>query len=332
VAVDIATLRVAYLGNFGADHSTENEIRKAWQARGATVLPIQEGEVRAVDVVKHAAAFDADLFLWTQTYGLAETGGTNVERLRMLDDLAGIPTVGVHLDRFWGLAREPQVTEQAFFRVGLLFTADGGHDEQWADVGINHRWLPPAVSEFECVDLPDPDPDYPFQVAFVGNHTGGYHREWRHRRDLIRWLRRRYGPRLDLVPRRGEGGMRGQELARLYRSVPVVVGDSCLVGDRGRTLAGRYWSDRIPETVGRGGFLLHPAVEGLDWHFTDGQHLRTWDVGDWDRLGGLIDHYLADVEGRDEIRAAGRAHVLQHHTYTVRVGQIVDALVDEGML
>lgn len=85
-----------------------------------------------------------------------------------------------------------------------------------------------------------------------------------------------------------------------------------------------YASDRVPETLGRGGFLIHPAVEGVTdgSHFTDGTHLVTWPLGDWDGLDDKIRYYLEHDTARRRIAAAGREHVLSHHTYSVRVRQL----------
>lgn len=319
-------MRVAYLGNFGPEHSTENHVARAWEANGHEVRHIQEGEVRAFDVP--AAADGADLFLWTQTQGLADTGGTVEERQRMLDTFRfkGIPTVGYHLDRWFGLDREWRVRSEPFFRCDLVVTADGGHQEQFTAAGVKHRWLPPAVSAAEC----EPGsfrPELTDDVVFVGSWRGGYHAEWEHRPQLIDWLRRTYNGRIGLYPVEGLPAVRGESLRDLYASAKVVVGDSCLVGG-----ATSYWSDRIPETLGRGGFLIHPWVEGIEEHFTDGEHLRLWCLGDWDELHELTERYLADDAERSRIATAGRAHVLANHTYEVRVRQVLDLLCEEGLL
>ena len=323
-----AVLTIAYLGNFDPEHSTENHVARAMVANGHRVVPIQEGRTRATDVVRHVADANADMLWWTQTYGLAEQGGDAIERAAMLGDIhrAGIPTVGFHLDRWWGLDREDQVAREPFFSVDLVVTADGGHDEQWASLGIDHVWLPPGVSAAECAPI-EPDPTYAADVVFVGNWTRGYHREWTHRQQLVRWLRSRYRGRVRFWPRPGAGAVRGVELRKLYATAKVVVGDSCLVGD-----ATRYWSDRIPETLGRGGFLLHPWVDGIDEHFTDGEHLRLWQLGDWRQLATLIDHYLSAPDLARQIAERGRAHVIQHHTYEVRVRQVIDIARDRGLL
>lgn len=324
------TLTFAYLGNFQPDHSTENHVARALRNVGHQVVQIQEGHTDAGEVPDRVLHANADVFLWTQTYSLAEQGGTLDERVEMVRRLQyaspRIPTVGYHLDRWWGLDRADQIGREPFFHVDLLCTADGGHDDAWQRAGINHMWMPPAVSEGECVPA-EPDAQFRADVAFVGNWRGGYHREWGHRRKLIRWLRSNYRRRVRMWPEVGKPAVRGEALRALYATTKVNVGDSCLVGG-----TARYWSDRIPETLGRGGFLLHPHVDGLADHYTDGDHLRTWELGDWGQLRSLIDHYLAHPEERAHIASTGRKHVLAHHTYEQRMRTLTDVLVDRGMV
>lgn len=123
--------------------------------------------------------------------------------------------------------------------------------------------------------------------------------------------------------------MRGPALRDLYASTKVNVGDSCLVGG-----ATAYCSDRLPECIGRGGFLLHPHVEGVTdgTLYADGVHLRCWELGDWDELRRLIDYYVAHDDERRQIAAQGRAHVLERHTYTRRLADLLADLHAEGLV
>lgn len=314
-------MRLAYLGNFQPGHpspfSTETHVAASLEHLGHEVTRLQEGEVRATQIASRCAGVDA--FLWTQTYGLAEQGGSREERAQMVADLraAGIRSVGFHLDRWWGLARADQIAAEPFFRVDHLFTADGGHDADWAAAGIGHTWLPPAVFHAETEGGRFRQ-QLASDVAFVGSWRGGYHPEWTHRAELIEHLQRSWKRRLRLWPLHPQRPVRGVMLRDLYASAKVIVGDSCLVGS-----ATRYWSDRIPETLGRGGFLLHPYVEGIEEHFTDGEHLRLWSLGDWTELDRLIAYYLEHGDERRSIARAGRAHVRDNHTYLNRMEAVV---------
>lgn len=318
-------MRIAYLGNFEPPYSTDNIVARALEAIGHGVGRIQEGATRATDVAPLCS--DADLFVWTQTFGLAVTGGSAEERHEMLERVRamGVPSVGYHLDKWWGLDRQDQILgREPFFHVDRLCTADGG-PHPWAEHGIEHRWFPPGVDEAECVPG-TPRPEMAAGVVFVGGWRGGYHAESTHRHELIAHLRRQWRRQLRLVPPKGHPRVNGEALRDTYASAAIAVGDSCLVPN-----APRYWSDRIPETLGRGGFLLHPYVEGIEEHFTDGKHLRLWPAGDWGELDRLIAYYLDRPEERRAIAEEGRRHVLEHHTYSVRMRQLTDMLRDEGL-
>lgn len=315
-------LTIAYLGNFSVPWTTEEHVALSLEDLGHDVIRIQEGGVHPLEVPSALQA-RSDLFLWTQTYGLAEKGGTREERERMVEMIKAmnVPTVGFHLDRWWGLDREDQIAREPFFRLDWLFTADGGHDDEWGSLGMRHVWSPPAVYAGEAVKG-TPRAEYASNLAFVGNHSGGYHSEWTHRRDLIRHLRRRYNRAAKLYPRPGRRPIRGAALSDLYASVKIVVGDSCLAG--GIT---RYHSDRIPETLGRGGFLLHPYVEGIEELYKDGEHLRLWPLGDWKEFDRLVAYYLAHADERRAIADAGQRHVQENHTYRHRLEVVLDTVL-----
>ena len=70
----------------------------------------------------------------------------------------------------------------------------------------------------------------------------------------------------------------------------------------------------------------------MDEVYTDGEHLVTWQFGEWGRLIDLADYYLRHDGEREEIRQAGRAHVMEHHTYEVRAEQIVELCQEQNLL
>lgn len=314
-------MRIVYVGNFGAPHSTENHVWQALSACGHDVTPVQEQFADWRDLP--AQADGHDLVLWTHTkdYGPHETWA---DQRRFLADCP-VPVVGYHLDLWFGLRRKRLVAEEPYFKVDMLVTADGGHQAEFEAAGVNHRWMPPAVSEFECVGG-DVCGEYLSSVVFVGSHQAGYHPESRHRAALVRHLQRRAD--VSFWPRPGQPAVRGKDLRDLYASAGMAVGDSCLAG----TGLARYWSDRIPETMGRGCLLIHPWVEGLDEHYEPGKHLLTWHAGNWRDLDEIIDHYKTHPDEAAYIAAAGREHTLANHTYTTRMRQLETLLQAEGLL
>jgi hypothetical protein len=325
--------RVLQIGNFGPEHSTESHLRQALAACGHEVIAVQENDLSAWEHDSPMWGFAYDAAVWTRTgwdwesLGI-DPGMQHARQMLFLErcEQQGIPTVSYHLDRWWGLGREHEVVSEPFFRCSLLVTADGGHDKEWADAGVRHHWLPPAVSEFEC--RPGSyDDAYFSEVAFVGSWIPGYHAEWQHRPQLIEHLRSWYGPRVRFWPAEGQPAIRGAPLRDLYASTLVNVGDSCLVPNADGSPVERYWSDRVPETIGRGGLLIHPKVEGLDEAFEAGEEgLLMWHLGDWDGLRGLIEFALERQDVVAGMRERGRARVLADHTYTVRMRQVWDLL------
>ena len=312
-------MRIAYVGNFDAEHSTENHVARALEHNAHDVVRLPE-QGRNWGRLKTDTK-GADLFLWTRTAGFDPA---DLDQQRKNIKGLTIPTVGFHLDRWWGLDREADVYRTPFFDLDIVFTADGGHDTEFAEAGVNHVWSPPAVSLGEG-EMGEPRPEWATRVGFVGS-SRYYHREWPHRQQLIKWAMRTYGNKFRAFPGNGQPAIRGKALQDLYASIDVVVGDSCLAGD-----ATRYWSDRIPETLGRGGFLIHPDVEGLEEHFP-AETLVTYKLGDWRSLKAKVDHYLHAPDDRAKLAAAGRAHVLEHHTYEVRLAWVLDRIRQEGLL
>lgn len=269
-----------------------------------------------------------DVLMWTRTgsYDL-DDADYKLAALDMLRD-RGIPSVAYHLDRWWGLDREGQVAEEPFFRCEFVCTADGGHEDEWAAAGVRHYWFPPGVSATEC-GAGVKTRRFTSDICFVGSWRPGYHAEWTHRPELVAFLRREFRGRVKFWPERNQPAVRGLALRDLYASVKVAVGDSCLVPSADGAPLTRYWSDRIPETLGRGAFLLHPDVEGLaEAH----PHLVTWHLGDWDGLGTAVEYWLRNDAERAAVAAASRADVLARHTYEVRMAEVLELLCAEGAL
>lgn len=308
-------LRIAFLGNWGPSHSSENHEALSFEALGHHVTRIQEGETPATEVAHLAKGHD--LFFWVQTYGLAVTGGTHSERAQMLADIKDmqIPTVAYHLDLWWGLDRAVQITTEPYFECDHVFSTDGGHDDLWNEAGVNHHWLPPAVFHEEAVDsLPNPR-RWPGKVAFVGSWRHYGHAEhWPVRKKMLDTLNRRFSRHFMCYPR--GGAVRGAELNELYATVPIIVGDSCLAGQiRG------YWSDRVPETTGRGGFLIHPHVPGiLNIH----PSLVVYEPENWAQLVEKVEYYLDHDAARESLRRDNATWTRTHHTYRNRMQTVLE--------
>lgn len=300
-------MKVAFLGNFRFPFTTETHIANTLEEMGHEVTRRQEDEFDWTPP-------EADLVMWQRTWGLDEEAQT-----RMLKQLErnNIPTVAIHLDRYWDLDREHQIHDLPWWRCRWVFSADGGNQERFKAAGVNHHWLRPAIYEAEC-RRGTKSSQYTKDVAFVGSFQH-YHDEWPWRKELIRWLDATYRQKFRIWPR--GRAVRGKQLSDLYASVKVVVGDSCFANT-----ARNYWSDRPYETLGRGGFLLFPKVDGLNRDYEDNVHLRLYEVGDFKGLKELIDYYIQADDERNEIRTRGFEHTKRFHTYRHRMAEMLDVI------
>ncbi len=320
-------MRIAQIGNFVPPHSTENDLLRAMRSLNHEVIPMQENDLNVWRSI-HPADYDA--IVWTRTgwtwaeYGLTEQDANAMQRV-LLDMalLVDTPVIGVHLDRWWGLNREHQVESEPFFQCNFMFTADGGHDEEWKRANVNHFWFPPGVSQSSCHRGKYRE-EFASDIAFVGSWQD-YHQEWTHRFALVEHMKARWGSRCAFWPRAGQHAIRGEDLNDLYASVKVLVGDSCLVGE-----CTHYCSDRLPETMGRGGFLVHPWVKGItDGTLWDGGvDLGVWELGHFDDLDSLIEAAIRDDGERNEIAAHGQKTTIAKHTYEKRMRAVFQVVFD----
>ncbi len=311
-------MKVTYRGNFGVSFSTESHISATLEAMGHDVIRSQENKVDWSEQV--LACKGADLFLWTSTYGYAQKHKHGeLDAITYINGM--LPTAAIHLDLFFGLARARQVEECGWFKLHHVFTADGDHEQEFRDAGVNHHFLMPGVFKPEC-ELGTYRDEYASDIAFVGAQ-GGYHTEYKGRAQIVRWLKETYGDRCAFWPEPGKHAIRGQDLNDLYASVKVVVGDSCFADT-----AVNYTSDRVFETVGRGGFLLYPRIACVAKELQEDVHLAYFEPGLWSDLQGAIECWLTPerAEYRNAIRKAGSAYVRENCSYRNRLAQMLDVM------
>lgn len=311
-------LTILQLGNFRHYFCSESHWKASLEEMGHRVVAAQENDADWRAIPDLAKAEGASLVMWTKTWEFdADAQQDMIDGMRRV----GIPIISYHLDRYLGLTREEQVTRLPWWRTDRVFTPE--RSSRWAELGVEHRWMPPGVYGTEAALPPRRTSRYETPVVFVGSTS--YHPEWAWRQDLLAFLHEHYRRRFQTWPR--NGAIRGQALNDLYASAKVVVGDSCLVPP-----SQGYWSDRLTETLGRGGFLLHPWTPGIDELFVDGLHLRYFEIGDRAGLKALIDYYLDHDDERRKIAKAGQEYVLAEHTYVNRMQQMLDTLRTEGLL
>jgi len=302
-------MRIGYIGNFSRPWCTEVHVAGSLTSLGHEVIPLQEN---GLDFGRVQPRYD--LLLWTRTWEVDNDAALAcLARFRA----AGVPSASFHLDRFHGLDREYLIGTEAFFRTDVLFSPDDG---PWEKYGVTHVWMPPGVYHAECDRKPARPGRWPWDVVFVGSHPYP-HKEWEPvRTRLIDAFKRAFGKRFAVLPAPNRP-LRGPALQALYSTVPVVLGDSCLIG-----APSRYWSDRIPETLGRGAFLIHPEVDGMPEWYAHGEHLMTYTAGMTEGAVNVARWALDHPVERRYIAAMGQATVLGRDTYRHRMQSVLEHL------
>lgn len=303
-------MKITYLGNFRCSWCTEVHIAFTLEKLGHEVVRLQENEVTLEKVVSEANV--SDIFLWTRTYNYA-----NFDQFEMLRQIK-VPTVSFHLDYYFGISRQINLTQDSFWHTDFVFQPDGDHQEEFKKLGINSYWLPPAVYGDECYMADEP---ISRDLIFVGSYNE-YHGEYPFRRELINWLYNNY-PQFKLYPEAPEFiAVRGDDLNRLYASTKIAVGDSLNLP--GNTT---YTSDRIFETTGRGGFILYPKIEFLEGIFPKEIF---YEVGDKSALANKIEYYLTHDEEREKLRKQCFEITKKNHTYTQRLKHLLKIVGEEN--
>lgn len=320
-------MQIAYVGNFTQRHCTEVHLAATLESMGHDVVRIQETEQANPGWIERELPLEADLFLYTRTWGHMVTM-SDIEQLRRLN----IPSASYHLDLYVGLKREDGLDNDPFWRTDYVFTPDGSEEaaEVFKKKDINHFYMKPGVFKPECYSMASDvkyGVQFPLDVIFVGggSATGEGpqygHTEWPYRGQLIKWLKDTYG---DQFKKFGwpQETIRNERLNSLYGAAKVVVGDTLCLG----FTRPHYWSDRVYETMGRGGFMIHPYIKGMEEEFTDGENIVFYEYNNWAQLKEKIDYYLSHDDEREHIRQAGHEFVKENATYNNRLQLMLDTV------
>jgi hypothetical protein len=316
---------IAYISNTRWPWCTETHVTQALTALGHTVTLLQEDRVTIADIEK--AAIDSALLLYTRTWGNHDPDAM----FALYEQLwgAGVRTASYHLDLYIGLEREATIPRDPFWYPERVFHPDGSAHAigRLAYYGVNHHPLPPAVAASECFPGTRRT-EFAHDVIFVGSaRPYGHAADWPFRDQLVAALDQRYGPAG--FAHYGPGGRRTVRngidgdptaLNDLYASARVVVGDTI---DRDN-----YVSDRLTETLGRGGLLVFPRSDIVDQlGYIDGFHYLGYKPGDLTSALAAVDRALAlsDTD-RDIIRGAAIGQTFEHHTYTHRMATVLDVM------
>lgn len=302
---------ISFLGNFGVDYSSESQYAKTLESMGHEVIKLQEDQ-------PITQTPDCDLFVWVHTHNWRSDG---IEKL--IKKYKGkVPIVSYHLDLWFGLDRQKDLETDPFYKLIDHWFVTDKLMADWLNenTDVKGYYLPAGVFEPEAIMLPKKNDVQ--DVIFVGSR--GYHPEHPYRPLLIDWLKETYGEQFGHYSGEQEAIAlkRGLHLNQLYSDAKVVVGDTLCLGFN----YPYYYSDRLYETTGRGGFLIMPYIKGIEDEFEIGKEIVTYTYGDFDGLKDIIDYYLTHDEEREKIRLAGYKRALKDHTYTKRWQKILETI------
>ena len=299
-------MRITFLGNFDCIWSTESHHAWTWRKMGHEVIQLQENRTSEKQVLD--ACRESQIFQFTHTHGWnCPVTMQTVSQIHAM----GVKTFSYHLDRYFGIgSRQSSYLSHPSFHLNYFFSTDGGNEAGWKNAGINHIYLPPAVVEYGAYLSTPREPQ--IDVLFTG--SVGYHAEYPFRPRMVAALTHNYGTRFQV-----RNGVRESPLNDLYAAAKVCVGDHIFAGSP------LYVSDRLFETVGRGGFIIYPDTPGIT-DLIPG--LVTYKPQDENDLIHKIDYFLdlAHESERLERRNLAFEWVKKHGTYTNRLQKVLDIL------
>jgi len=310
-------MKITFLGNFGVDFSSESHHVKSLESLGHEVIKLQERNTTSELIFEVASR--SDLFVWVHTHGWNTPGVLTMRELLKLLKSRNIPTLTYHLDLWFGIQRQKEMETEDYWNIQHFFTADKNM-ANWLNKNtpVKGHYLAAGVFDQECYLNQNVNQNK--DVVFVGSR--GYHPEWQWRPQLVDWLRETYGQRFFHYGGDGIKVVRGHELNMIYAESKVVIGDTlCLNFDYPN-----YLSDRIFETTGRGGFIIHPYIKGIEDFFEIGKEIVTFKFGDFKDLKSKIDYYVENKKEREEIRRAGSERTKRDHTYLQRWAKILEVI------
>lgn len=309
-------MKIVFVGNHSVSYSSETHHCNSLESLGHEVLRLQEGRVSGELIVERCK--DADLLV------LVHTHGWQTEKIELLNSLK-IPIISYHLDLWLGINREKELTDDPVYKIYDHWFVTDKLMVDWLNQNTNTKghFLMAGVYDKECFINKSYNPkEFDYDVIFVGSRN--YHPEWEFRPKLIDWLKNNYGNRFLHVGGDGDTGtVRGWALNRIYARSKIAVGDTLNIGFDYPW----YSSDRLFESMGRGGFTIYPDIKGLSNYFKDGKHLAYYRHGDFDNLKKKIDYYLENESEREKIRLTGHEECKKNHTYVKRWQTILNEVL-----
>ncbi len=191
--------------------------------------------------------------------------------------------------REW-MGRVTSVVDHCFMSDGDWVAKDTTGKLHWLPQGADERIVGRDESALKTHD-----------ILFTGIGLGG----GAQRESFVLEMIGKYGGRLNVINK----GVYREELRQQIGQSRIVVAPDSPVTER-------YWSNRAYNTLGFGGFLLHPYCEKLAEQYEDGREIVYYD--DRQHMHKLVDWYLQDDAARTRIGQQALERTRAQHTYRRR--------------
>lgn len=289
-------MRIAYIGNFKKMWD-EEYVAQAFERLGHDVGRITEADP---EVIRQLKEYNPDVILWAKLnthYAL--------DIIRWAKDNKVITVCWVW-DLYWGY-RSIGYMNLPMWKADYVFTSDNGHEQEWKDSGIKHKCIRQGIRKEEC--YLEPFEDIENKVIFVGSYNALNH----DRNNIISQVSKDFD--FKWFGKTDTDEVRGPKLNRLYAKSGIIIGDS--------VWSPYYWSNRVVETLGRGGFLIHVDVPGIKEEYP---YLVTYERDNYLDLKNKIGHYLQNPKQRKEIINKNYEWVRDHYTMDHKVQDLCQSL------
>lgn len=280
-------MRIIYIARHGQTNSNDDEGAIAFALRklGHDVECVHESRY---DLITRPLRCDLVLFHHWQSFYLLK--GVDCKKVFWNFDLVEWPDPTLEARN---VARRTWMHE-VIKVVDLGFCTDGDFAAKHSDRLV---WLPQGFDERQKVVVSEKKGP---SILFTGIGTGG----GTQRESFVAEMQDRYGSEfLHYIK-----GLHGDKLARAIAEAKIVVAPDSPVTNR-------YWSNRVYNVLGMGGFLLHPYARGLEEQFSNTKLVM---YKDRSNLHAKISAYMREPVMCDHFAEVGHKRTLEAHTYLRR--------------
>lgn len=286
-------MKIIYLGDFSPyTYNSEKKINNAFKSLGHEVIQIDERDWDLFEIVEKCKS--ADLFLFHKGVRFGRTPRD------LLELLLRVPCKKA----FWWFDPVEEFQGRAEFLQTIIPFVDYGFMTNETYIRRNnYDNLIVLRQGFEPKKKGKKRKEYECDVAFTGSIYGS-------RQILVNGLKKNYGDRFKHFT-----SVHDQDFRDVCASAKIMIAPKFPSNDF-------YWSNRIYETLGAGGFLIHPKCEGLKKEYEEYKHFVPYVDGD--HLKYLIDYYLEHPKEREQIRKAGQKYTIKNYTYKKRCQELIN--------